>query len=230
MSRATLAVLIFTVMVGGVLLGSLTTRIAGIGQPPGPTPTPTPTDAATGTPLPTSTAPELPISDAEGEEIGRLPRFPGSVRTEYLVDLDDAFRLRISEYMADATLDEVRTYYEGVIDEYGWSRADINYAAGEWTYVLVDGGTEALIELEVTNGLVEIDLQLSDPIAPRTSEPTPATTPTPRPTARPATPAPPAPAPVTPAPVPPPDDHDDDGGDDGGDDAGDESGGDDGDD
>lgn len=205
MSRPALAFTIIVVMLGGVLLGSLTTRIAGIGETASPTALPSQS---------ASPAPELPHADVDGEEIRRLPRFPGSVRSEYEVMLDDRFRLLVSEYLTDAPLDEVRTYYEGVIDRYGWSRADINYAAGEWTYVLVDGRTEALIELEVTNGLVEIDLQLSEPIA--DSEPDPTSTPTLVPTARPATPAP-----VVPAPAPT---GDDDGGDDDNGEAGDDSG------
>lgn len=208
MSRTTLAFTILVVMVGGVLLGSLTTRIAGIGETPSPTPLVLPSPSA-------SLRPELPTADVEGEEIGRLPRYPGSVRSEYEVMLDDRFRLLVTEYLADAPLDEVRAYYEGVIDEHGWSRADINYAAGEWTYVLVDGSTEALIELEVTNGLVEIDLQLSEPIA--DAEPDPTSTPTPLPTARPATPAPAGPP-------PPPDDDDDDDAGGAGDDTGDDGG------
>jgi hypothetical protein len=129
------------------------------------------------------------------------------------VSVDERFRLFVTEYLAHAPLDDVRAFYEGVIDDHGWSRADINYAAGEWTYVLVDGSTEALIELEVTNGLVEIDLQLSEPVG-GSSTPDPTPLPTPEPTAR----------PVTPAPVAPPDDDDDDddgaGGDDSEEDAG----------
>lgn len=216
MSRAMLAFTIVVVMVGGVLLGSLTTRIAGIGDTPTPTPLPLPSPSV-------SLRPELPTADVEGEEIGRLQRYPGSVRSEYEVMVDDRFRLLVTEYLADAPLDEVRAYYEGVIDDHGWSRADINYAAGEWTYVLVDGSTEALIELEVTNGLVEIDLQLSEPIA--ASEPDPTPTPTPVPTARPATPTPGAPPPAPPGDD---DDGDDDDGGRAGDDTDDDDGGSDG--
>ena len=203
-SRTALGLIIIGVMIGGVLLGSLTTRIAGIGQPsvPSASPSPTPSPLA---------APNLPASDVDGEELVRLPRYPGSVRSEYQLSVDDRFRLFVTEYLADAPLDDVRAFYEGVIDDHGWSRADINYAAGEWTYVVVDGSTEALIELEVTNGLVEIDLQLSEPVG-GSSTPDPTPRPTPEPTARPATPAPV---------VPPDDDDDDDGG--GGDDSGEDA-------
>ena len=188
--RATLALLVVAVLAGGVVLGSVVTTLASPEQPI-PTATPTPTVAPT--------VAEPPATDVAGEDFERLPRYPGSVRTEFEVSRDARFILTAVEYFADATLDDVRRYYERVIDDHGWQRADITYAAGEWTYLLVDGSTEALVEIEITRGLVEIDLQVS--VA--TSTPPPAT---PVPTS---TPSPPPPAP------PPPDD--DDGDDDDGD-------------
>ena len=185
-----LALLVVAVLAGGVALGSVVTTLASRDRP-----------TATATPSPTAapTVAGLPGSDVAGEDLPRLPRYPGSVRTEFEVSRDDRFVLTAVEYFADATLDDVRRFYQGVIEDHGWQRADITYAGGEWTYLLVDGSTEALVEIEVTRGFVEIDLQVSS----ATSTPPPAT---PVPTATP-TPQPPAP--------PPPDD--DDGDDDDGD-------------
>jgi hypothetical protein len=193
LSRAALALLIIGVLIGGVVLGSVVSAVAR----PTATPDPTPSVSL----MPSVTAGPLPDGDVAGEDLPRLPRYPGSVRTEYEVSIDDRFRLTATEYMADATLDEVRAFYQGVIEDHGWQRADIDFSGGEWTYVLVDGATEALIELEVSDGFVEIDLQVSVQIA------TPAPDPTPPPTALP-----------TPPPATPPTDDDDDGDDDGDDD------------
>ena len=215
--RAWLALLLVAVLAGGVAIGSVVTAFVDGGV--GSTPTPTPT----ATPLPTDRSAVLPDADVEGEDLERLPRYPGSVRTEYEVSRDDRYRLTAVEYVADATVEEVRAFYQQVMDEYGWARADVNYAAGEWTYVLVDGRTEALVEIEEWNALIEIDLQVSQPV--RTPEPTPSPRPTPTP--QPTRP----PAPAQPAPPPPGDDGgDDDGGDDDGDDddGGDDDGTDDG--
>jgi hypothetical protein len=206
LSRGSLALLLAAVLVGGVVLGGAVTAFGQDLTAPSPTPTPVS--------LPTSAA--LPDSDADGAELARLPRYPGSVRSEYAISLDDRYRLTAVEYLADATVEEVRAFYQGVIDDHGWDLADVNYAAGEWTYVLVDGRTEALVEIEEWNGLIEIDLQVSKPVARRSPEPSPSPTPSPEPTARPPAPAPP----------PPPggdngdddDDDDDDSGDDGTDD------------
>jgi hypothetical protein len=185
------AILIVGVVVGGAVLArGLSTEA-----------TPRASATSSATPLPSAVA-DLPDADVPGEDLARLPRYPGSVRTEYDVSSDAGFALTMTEYLADATIDEVRTYYRGVMLEHGWQRADIGYAAGEWTYVLVDGAVEALVEIELSRGFVEIDLQVSEPIP----SPEPSPSPTPVPTARPA-----APTPIQPV-VPPSDDDDDDDG------------------
>lgn len=171
-SRVTMALLLVAVLVGGVILGS---AMAAFG-PGDATPTPTPT------PFP-STVPtdDLPAADVAGEDLARLTRYPGSVRTEYEISVDDRYRLTAVEYLADARIEDVRSFYQGVVDEQRWEVADINYAAGEWTYVLVEGRTEALVELEEWNGLIEIDLQISEPIPTPSPEPTPSQQPATRP-------------------------------------------------
>lgn len=199
LSRVSLALLIVAVLVWGVVLGSALPawgeRVAATPSPPVAVPSPSPSDLA-------------PAVDVPGEDLARLPRYPGSMRSEFFVSTDDRYRLTAVEFMADASLDAVRTFYQGVIVEHGWQRADIGYSGEEWTYVLVDGPIEALIEIEITGGMVEIDLQISEPIMPPTSDPTPA-------------PAG-APPPQQPAPPPPGDDDgdDDDGGGDDSDDGG----------
>lgn len=198
-SRAPLAVLIAAVLLGGIALG---TALPSLGDDPSSSASPT------GIASPNATG--LPAADVPGEELARLPRYPASVRSEFSVSVDERYRLTAVEYLADASLDAVRAFYQGVIAEHGWQRADIGYSAGEWTYVLVDGATEALIEIEVTGGVVEIDLHISEPVPAVPATPTPV----------PATPAPP---PAQPAPPPPGDDDDDDGADDG-DDSGDDDG------
>lgn len=189
LSRASLALLVAAVLLGGFLLGSTLPEL---------------TDRTRATPSPTAVAASpgataRPTADVAGEDLARLPRYPGSVRSEFAITVDERYRLTAVEFLADESLDAVRAFYQGVIAQHGWQRADIGYSAGEWTYVLVDGSTEALIEIEVTGGLVEIDLQVSEPIEKPPAEPTPV------PTA--------APPPQQPAPAPPDDDDDDDGAD-----------------
>ena len=193
LSRATLALLIGAVLIGGAMLGSVVTSAFSRGEP-------SPSAMPTSSVAPSAGA--LPRTDVDGDDFERLPRYPGSIRTEFAVTTDDRFRLTAVEYFADADLDDVRHFYQDVIAEQEWQRADINYAAGEWTYLIVDGNTEALVEIEVSGGFVEIDLQVSSPIASATPAVTPA----------------PVPTPALPAPPPPGDDDDDDDDSDDGDD------------
>jgi len=194
MSRANLALLVALVLAGGVFLGGVGASLRG----PEATPEQPP---AIGTPAATTSV-RLPAADVDGADIDRLPRYPGSVRTAHEVVREDRYRLTATEYQAEATVDDVRTFYQGIIVDYEWERADINFDHGEWSYVLVDGSVEALVEIEQFGGLVEIDLQISEPIA------------TPQPSPAPTAPAPTV-APTAPPPPPPPgDDDDDDGGDD----------------
>jgi hypothetical protein len=189
-----MALLIVSVLLVGIVLGGALPELGGAAPSMTPAPRVTPSPPATG----------LPTSDVPGEDLARLPRYPGSVRSEHEISADDRHRLTATEFMADATIDDVRAFYQGVIVEHGWERADIDYSGGSWTYVLVDGATEALIEIEITNGLVEIDLQVSEPI----ERPTPTAAPTPTPVV--------APPPPQPAPPAPGGDDDDDGDDDDG--------------
>lgn len=188
LSRAALAVLIIALLIGGAVLGGAVTAFGEARLTPSPSASPSPSATA---------RPALPTTDAPGEDIDRLPRYPGSVRTEYEIITDDRYRLTVTEYFADATIDEVRAFYQGVIHDHGWTRADIGYAGGEWTYVLVDGSTEALIEIEMSRGYVEIDLQISERIATPSESPEPSPEPSRRPTPVPtAAPPPPPPAPA----------------------------------
>ena len=193
LSRASLALLVAAVLLGGFLLGSTLPELADRTRA---TPSPTAVAASPG-------ATARPTADVAGEDLARLPRYPGSVRSEFAITVDERYRLTAVEFLADESLDAVRAFYQGVIAQHGWQRADIGYSAGEWTYVLVDGSTEALIEIEELGGLVEIDLQVSEPIASQTPTPEPAQ-PAPTPTI----------APVAPPPPPPGDDDDDDDADD----------------
>ena len=218
-----MAMVVAVVLVCGVVLGGVTTSL--LSEEPAVSPSATPSPAVS--PSASHAAVEVP-----GEDIDRLPRYPGSVRTHHEVARDDLYRLTVTEYSAEAAIDAVRAFYQGVILEHRWERADISFDHGEWSYILVDGAAEALIEIEEFGGVVEIDLQMSEPVVMPRATGTPAPTPTPTQTPSPTpdepdpTPAPTA-APIAPPPPPPGDD--DDGDDDGGgDDSDDEGGSDDG--
>jgi hypothetical protein len=173
------------VLIGGMVIGSVLTGWPSRAMPQS-------------TPPPTLEPPQvrrLPAADVLGEDLVRLPRFPDAVRTGHSAGLDDLHRLTEVSYLAAAELDDVRAFYRRVIADHGWQRADLDLAGGEWVYILVDGGTEAVIAMRGAGEMVEIELELSEPVV----TPSPTSAPTP----------PPTPALVAPPPVEDGDDDED---------------------
>jgi hypothetical protein len=220
-TAAALAVLSLAV-VCGVSLGAYVAGLEGAADRPHP---PEPPQSAA---VPT---PTLPVADIPGEDLASLPRYPGSVRSGFEVIDDGRFRLTATEFVAIAELADVRVFYQTVIVEHGWERVDINYDGGEWSYILIRGADEALIEIEERGGLVEIDLQLSTLLngpAPALTDGLAATPPADAPEPPPPAPLPPAPPPAPPVVAPggpPQGDDGDDLTDDGDDDDGEEGDG-----
>jgi hypothetical protein len=200
LSRAAMIVLLVAVAVGGMALREAAPTAGEEFAPLDPGASASPSAAA-------AAAAVLPRRDAPGADLKSLPRYPGSVRVGYDATRDDRLRRVGAGFLTDASVDDVRAFYQEVTARSGWQRADIDYTDGGWTYVLVRKTTEALVIIEPANGLVVVRIEVSRPI----------------PVAAPS--SPPA---VQPA-APPPDnggsDDDDDDDDDGGDD--DDSGGDD---
>lgn len=179
LTRARLTLLLVGILLCGLLIGGMAALVAfprpalfGGEQVASPTLSPAPSPSALAT---------LPASDVPGEDLVALPRYPGSVRSDYQVALDDRYRLTVTEYLVTAAVEEVRAFYQGVITAHGWERADIGFSEGEWSYSLADGDTLALIEIEEAGGLIEIDLQISEPVAVPTPDSAPASTPAPPP-------------------------------------------------
>ena len=244
LSKLGFAILAMTLFLGGFGAGRLlagvefaSTRAAD--RPPEPSTTPT-----------TFT----PVHDVPGEDLADLPRYPGATHVEYRRTVQERFVQTELEYVTVAGVDAIREFYRDVFRAHDWLVADFGFSQGEWTFFVLSGDTEALVEIEARGSLVEIEIELSEPEsrpAPDvTGEPDPSpalpsptvtlvplpptlTPPPPSPSATPVPPPPPtlepppapAPAPPPPAPPAPPAD---DGGDDDGDDRGDDDGGDDG--
>jgi hypothetical protein len=147
---------------------------------------------------------DLPDVDVEGEEIVGLPRFPGSVRTDYSHGDEGGWERTEVEYLASATEEEVRRFYRALFERFGWVIADLEVEYAEWTYLVGRDVTEATIEIGARGSLVEIAIDVSRPLPPAMTE-APGATPselTTEPSAA-GEPAPEAIAPDAPADAPP---------------------------
>ena len=102
--------------------------------------------------------------DVTGADIEGLPRYPGSVRVEYQNLIVGDFLETEVEYVVATELGPVHDFYREVFKEEGWIVADIGIYQGEWTFFVVSGEREANVELEARQSLVEIEIELSEPL------------------------------------------------------------------
>jgi hypothetical protein len=114
----------------------------------------------------TTTKPDasLPKADVPGEDFSDLPRYPGSVRVKYERRVSNAGLILIdTEYVASAKLADVREFYRGVFRTEGWHEAGLDVSEGEWDFLVTKGDREAVIEIEIRRGLVETEIEVSEP-------------------------------------------------------------------
>jgi hypothetical protein len=159
--------LVAAVLLGGFAAGRIVTgvqpRLARELAPAGSGPA---SSTAPGAP----DASDLPDVDVDGEEIAGLPRFPGSVRTDYSHGEEGGWERTEVEYLASATEEEVRRFYRALFERFGWVIADIEVEYAEWTYLVGRDVTEATIEIGARGGLVEIGIELTRPNPPVMTE------------------------------------------------------------
>jgi hypothetical protein len=186
-SAALAALVAVLAIAGGAAAGVLL-----VDRLPGPTP-----DASSSSPAPTD---EPVAADVRGSDLADLPRFPGSVRTDFRRERQGSTEVSAIVYSsADAELDDVRAFYRRIFRERAWELIELDFSNGEWIFLVERKGRVALVEIEDHRRRIIIEIELERPIAARA----PSSTATPRPQA--------------PAPAPPPpgdDDDDDDDGDD----------------
>ncbi len=106
----------------------------------------------------------VPEQDVPGDSIPGLPRFPGMRRVEYRqVVVGDLLETEV-EYVMEGTLEPVHDFYRQVFDSEGWRVVDLHIFQGEWTFYVIQGGREALVELESRGPLVEVEIELTEPL------------------------------------------------------------------
>lgn len=122
-----------------------------------------------GSPSTTSNTPAkpdatLPKADVPGEDFSDLPRYPGSVRTKYERRVSTAGLMLVdTEYVTSARLSDVREFYRRVFRTEGWTEAGLDVTEGEWDFLVTKADREAVIEIEIRRGLVETEIEVSEP-------------------------------------------------------------------
>mgnify|MGYP001170086754 CR=1 FL=1 len=152
---AALALFGLLLLATGIIIGRLSVDL----QPRSSTSVAVPSLAA----VPTADL-SVPDLDVPGEEIPGLPRFPGMRRVEYRqVIMGDLLETE-AEYVMEGPLEPIHDFYRQVFDDEGWSVADLQIFQGEWTFFVIQDGREALVELESRGPLVEVEIELNEPL------------------------------------------------------------------
>ena len=148
-SSATLVAVAVAALVAGYAVGSLR----------GPAASP-----RSGTPLPSPSRFSIPDVDAQGSDIPDLPRYPGSVRVDFGRTVAGGFVVTEIEYLTTDDVQAVHDFYRSVFDRYGWRIGNADFERGDWTFLLLRSRTEVTLELEQRGGVVEVDIELSEPV------------------------------------------------------------------
>lgn len=106
----------------------------------------------------------VPSFDVPGADIPGLPPYPGATRVEYRQVMVGDLLETEAEYVMTGDLGPVHDFYRAVFDEQGWAVADLGIYQGEWTFFVISGEREALVEIEGRGPLVEIEIELSEPL------------------------------------------------------------------
>lgn len=150
-------------LLGGLLILAAGILIGRLSIPSGPDGTEPSAQTAGITAIPTAdyTIPEM---DVPGDAIPGLPPFPGMRRVEYRqVIIGDLLETEV-EYVMEGTLEPAHDYYRQLFDSEGWRVADLHIFQGEWTFYVIQGEREALVELESRGPLIEVEIELTEPL------------------------------------------------------------------
>ena len=105
----------------------------------------------------------IPVSDTPGAEISSLPRYANSTRVDYRRVVEDELIVTEVEYVTPDSLEAVHDFYRDVFQAKHWSVADLDFSEGEWTFFLISGRREAVVEIQSRGPVVEIEIELSEP-------------------------------------------------------------------
>jgi hypothetical protein len=150
MPSLSLSLLLLGFATGWAVVGC---QAAGAGMSdPSPTPIRAPTQSWS-----------LPRRDVPGTDISSLPRYANSTRVEYRRAVEGEFIVTEVEYVTQDGLEAVHSFYRDVFRAKHWSVADLGFSQGEWTFFLISGAREAVVEIESRGPVVEVEIELSEP-------------------------------------------------------------------
>ena len=108
----------------------------------------------------------VPSKDLPGEDVPGMRRYPGAVRVKYESHLLGDVQVTEAGYLAEGRVIEAGRFYTQRLSESGWSFKGDDFDEGELALRARRGEEEVLVELEQRGELVEIEMELSEPLSP----------------------------------------------------------------
>lgn len=119
------------------------------------------------TPRSTDTSPELPATDAPGDDVAGLPPFPGSVRLAYEWKVRDGLAVAEARYLSEAGIQPVREHFREVFRSNGWTVSNLDFSSEKRSFFVVDGDREAYVDIIARgDSLTETSIEMTCPEAP----------------------------------------------------------------
>lgn len=130
-----------------------------------PRPTPNDYEPDTGIPEGETLSAATSAQDVAGKPVSGLSRYPGSVRTAYSERREDGLSIVRVGYLTRKSPEAVRDFYAGVFRAEGWGLANVEYTGGEWYFLAVRGGREAVVEVASRGGGSRVWVEVTRPLA-----------------------------------------------------------------
>lgn len=103
-------------------------------------------------------------SDVPGNDLAGLPRYEGSMRTEYRLAVWEDLAITEVEYRAADELEPVRAHYHRAFRDGGWTIESREHVHGEWIYELSSGDRTVELEIERVEGVTEVEIESTEPL------------------------------------------------------------------
>jgi hypothetical protein len=107
----------------------------------------------------------VPAEDLPGADVPGLPRYPGAVRVKYENHLLGDARVWEVGFVAEGRVHEAESFYRQRLDENGWSFQGSDFDGGEHALRARRGEVEMVVEIEQADELMEIEMELSEPLS-----------------------------------------------------------------
>ena len=114
---------------------------------------------------------ESVTSRLEMPRIPGLPEYPGARCSEYRAEVFADEHVTEIEYVVDSSVPDVCEHYRDAFARGQWAVTDTSWIHGELVYTVTCGDRRGVVEIASRDGLIEVEVEMSEPAVARPSTP-----------------------------------------------------------